>query len=109
MAWHDEYPHKVCASVLLLDGKVECWKIGYPAKTEIHNWSTYWKMDRLKDYTIQTKCFKVRNPQEHHLAFVERGPNWLDQFEYAEDYRGGGWREGDVRKDTTANSERIPF
>ncbi|MFA5558662.1 MAG: hypothetical protein WDA59_04275 [Methanofastidiosum sp.] len=33
MHWSDEYPHSVYASVLLLDNKIESWKVvNYPKK-----------------------------------------------------------------------------
>ena len=88
MAWHDEWPHKVCASVLLLDGKIEGWKTGYPPKTEPCDFKAYWKKDRLNDYTVEHTCFEVNNDSEHNDAFRKLSPEWFRQWKLADDLHG---------------------
>ncbi len=88
MAWHDEWPHKVCASVLLLDGKIEEWKTGYPPKKEPGDFKAYWKRDRLNDYTVEYTCFEVNNDKEHDEAFRKLAPEWFRRWELAEDLHG---------------------
>lgn len=88
MAWHDEWPHKACASVLLLDGKIEGWKTGYPPKKEPGEFKAYWKRDRMNDYTVEYTCFEVNNDKEHDDAFRKLAPEWFRQWELAEDLHG---------------------
>lgn len=88
MAWHDEWPHKVYASVLLLDGRIEEWKIGNPPKTEPLDFKAYWKRDRLADYRAEFTEFVVNNDQEHDDAFRKLAPEWFRQWELAEDFHG---------------------
>lgn|GEM_PF-2323813 len=88
MAWHDEYPHKVYASVLLLDGKIENWKIGGSPKKHAGDWSNFWKLDRINDYTVQFTEFVVNNDKEHNEAFEKLAPEWLKQWLIADDFVG---------------------
>ena len=88
MAWHDKWPHKVYASVLLLDGKIETWKTGNPPKKEPMEFSNYWKLDRMKDYTCEYVGFEVNNDQEHDDAFRKLAPEWFRQWELAVDFHG---------------------
>jgi len=96
MAWHDKWPHKVCASVLLLDGKIEGWKTGYPPKKEPGEFRAYWKRDRLSDYTVEYTCFEVNNNQEHNEAFRKLAREWFRQWELADDLRGSAPYESPV-------------
>lgn len=88
MAWHDEWPHKVYASVLLLDGKIEDWKTGNPPKKEPGEFRAHWKRDRMSDYTVEYVGFEVNNDQEHDDAFRKLAPQWFRQWELAEDLHG---------------------
>ena len=88
MAWHDEYPHSVFASVLLLDGKIESWKIGNPAKKSPMDFSAFWKLDRLEDYTSEFKEFVVNNSEEHEEVFHFLGHEWFRQWPIAENFHG---------------------
>lgn len=88
MAWHNEWPHKVYASVLLLDGKIEGWKTGNPPKKEPGEFKAYWKRDRLNDYTAEYVGFEVNNDKEHNDAFEKLAPEWFRQWELAEDLHG---------------------
>jgi hypothetical protein len=86
--WLDVYPHDLYASVLLLDNKIENWKVvNYPKKTP-EEFKGYWKMDRLNDYTCQWKRFVVNNSKEHNEVFIKLAPEWFKKWELAGDYRG---------------------
>ena len=86
--WTDIYPHKVYASVLLLDGKIEGWKVGNPPKTEPLDFKAYWKRDRLADYRAEFIGFTVNNDKEHDDAFRKLSPEWFKQWELADDLHG---------------------
>lgn len=88
MAWYDEYPHSVYASVLLLDGKIESWEIGNPPKKSPYDFSAYWKRNRLNDYTSQYTEFVVNNDLEHNEAFEILAREWFKQWPIAEDFKG---------------------
>lgn len=88
MAWHDECPHKVYASALLLDGKIEGWKTGNPPKKEPGEFRAYWKRDRMNDYTVEYVGFEVNNDREHDDAFRKLAPEWFRQWPLAEDLHG---------------------
>lgn len=87
MAWCDNYPHMVYVSVLLLDNKIENWKVGQ------HKWerpcdaTAYWKVNRLKDYKVQHVGYWCKNSEEHEKVFNKLAPKWLKQFKYAKGYR----------------------
>ncbi|MFC4305773.1 ASCH domain-containing protein [Cohnella boryungensis] len=88
MHWSDKYPHDLYASVLLLDGKIENWKVvDYPKKTP-GIFSGFWKRDRLKDYTVQTQKWTVNNFLESQDAFNKHAPAWFRQWPHADDYIG---------------------
>lgn len=89
MHWSDEYPHSIFASVLLLDGKIENWKVvNYPKKSP-GDFSGYWKLDRLNDYTSEWKEFICNNDEEHHKAFTRWSAEWFRQWPLADDFMGG--------------------
>lgn len=103
MNWIDEYPHKLYTNVLLLDGKIECWKTGN-TKTYENYWpfKARWKSDRMSttdkhgyvqmglgDYTIETKTWVVNNSQEHKDVFEINSKEWYRQWEHADDYKLG--------------------
>lgn len=87
MLWIDEYPHSVYASVLLLDNKIEAYKIGNHPKNVL-TFTAYWKPDRLNDYTSDHKEFIVNNSKEHELAFTKLAREYFSQWEVADDFRG---------------------
>jgi hypothetical protein len=85
--WHEQYPHMVYASVLLLDDKIENWKIGGHKKDNPMEWTNFWKMDRINDYTAECKGFEVNTPEEHEAVFIELAHEWFKQWPLADDYR----------------------
>jgi hypothetical protein len=85
--WYEQWPHMVYASVLLLDGKIENWKVGGSKKDEPMAWTIFWKMDRLTDYKAISKGFEVNTPDEHAKVFDELAPEWFKQWPHADDYR----------------------
>lgn len=88
MHWSDRYPHDLYASVLLLDGKIETWKVGQHPRETPGVFSAFWKIDRLKDYTAQTQKWTVNNSQEHNDVFAVHAPAWFRQWPHSEDYVG---------------------
>ncbi|MED1955115.1 hypothetical protein [Brevibacillus centrosporus] len=87
--WVDTYPHKVYASVLLLDGKIYNWKIGqdhwkHPHEVKMR-YSDFDKLDRM--YT-QYAWFEVNNDEEHNRAFEVLAREWFKQWEIHENHIG---------------------
>lgn len=89
MHWSDEYPHSVYASVLLLDNKIESWKVVNYPKKHPGDFKAYWKWDRLNDYVCKFKEFVCHNEEEHQLAFTKWASEYFSQWELADDYCGG--------------------
>jgi hypothetical protein len=79
MAWHDEYPHSIFASVGLINNKITGWKTG----------------DRIIDINsshyrggkIEWTEFIVNNQDEHNEAF-NLAHEWFKQWEIADNFRG---------------------
>lgn len=81
----NEYPHKVFASVLLLDGKIYDWKIK----------NTHWEdpneitmrisdFDKIPRMEVKWTSFTVNNDEEHNRAFEEDAREWYKQWEVSE-------------------------
>ncbi|MFD0682392.1 MULTISPECIES: hypothetical protein [unclassified Paenibacillus] len=85
--WVDTYPHVIHASVLLLDNKIENWKVGQRSK-ETYEFRGFWKKDRLNDYTSYTISWTVNNSEEHNAVFTKIAPMWFRQWEVASDFNG---------------------
>lgn len=87
--WVDTYPHKVYASVLLLDDKIYNYKIGQnywksPMYVTMRT-SDFDKMDRMRvEYTF----FEVSDSEEHSKAFDVYARDWFKQWEVHEEYVG---------------------
>jgi len=89
--WVDTYPHKVYASVLLLDGKIYNYKIGqnyweHPGEVKMRI-TDFHKIDRM---TVEHTYFEVNNDQEHRDAFAVLAVNWFKNWEIHEDHVGSG-------------------
>lgn len=79
-SWLETYPHKVYASVLLLDGKVVDYKIG----------KNYWKspfyvslrgqitLDELKRCKTKYRFWEVNSDKEHNEVFNTLGKAWIE-------------------------------
>ena len=84
----------IYAQVLLLDNKIEAWKICQSQKRNPYDFKAYWKQDRMKNYTMDTFVFAEEE------TYVEDGwtfnsyvyevlaPKWINEWEYATDYKG---------------------
>ncbi len=85
----------IYAQVLLLDGKIENWKICQSRKDSPLDFKAYWKSDRINDYTMETKVFKKNEIKIEEgwnfnsYVYNVLGPQWINQFEYADDYKLG--------------------
>jgi hypothetical protein len=81
------YPHKVFASVLLLDGKIYNWKI------KNTHWTTPMEVKmRYSDFplidegrfTVEWTSFMTNNSEEHSLAFTTWSREWYSQWEVSD-------------------------
>ena len=45
----------IYAQVLLLDNKIEAWKICQDRKSSPYDFKAYWKQDRIDNYTMETR------------------------------------------------------
>lgn len=86
--WSDQYPHDLYASVLLLDGKIESWKVVNYPKRSPGEFQAIWKRGRLNDYTTENMKWVVSNNKEHNDVFSVHAPEWFRQWPHAEDYVG---------------------
>lgn len=83
-----EYPYKIYASVLLLDNKIENWKVCFNPKYSIMEWTLkdWVKFNRLDEYDTDVKEFEVLNDKQHAEVFEELAPEWFKQWKHADDY-----------------------
>lgn len=85
----------IYAQVLLLDNKIESWKICQSKKHSPYDFKAFWKMERIKDYTMETVIFEKEktNVEEgwdfNTYVYEVLAPQWINQWEYADDYKGG--------------------
>lgn len=85
----------IYAQVLLLDGKIENWKICQDKKNYPLEFKAYWKKERVNDYTMETFIFKAEETDVpkgwnfNSYVYNVLAPRWINQWEYADDYRLG--------------------
>lgn len=85
----------IYAQVLLLDGKIENWKICQDKKNSPLEFKAYWNRERIADYTMETFVFKAEETDVpegwnfNSYVYNVLGPRWVNQWEYADDYRLG--------------------
>lgn len=97
---HDD--NVIYAQVLLLDNKIETWKICQDKKRSPYDFKAYWKQDRTKDYTMETYTFykdKVAVAvgwDFNQYVYNVLAPRWINQWEYADDYHGSKARESSL-------------
>ena len=83
----------IYAQVLLLDGKIESWKICQSKKNHPYDFKAYWKQDRVNDYTMETKTFRKEEiivPDGWNFnsyVYNVLGVRFINQYEYADDYK----------------------
>ncbi len=89
----------IYAQVLLLDNKIEAWKICQDQKRSPYDFKAFWKQDRINDYTMDTFVFYDME------TYIENGwnfnsyvynilaPRWINEWEYADDYKGSRAKE----------------
>lgn len=89
----------IYAQVLLLDNKIEEWKICQDKKDSPLEFKAYWKRDKIDDYTMDTKVFnecEVEVPKGwtfNSYVYNVLGIRFINQYEYVEDYRGSKAKE----------------
>lgn len=81
------YPMTLYASALLLDWKIENWKVSGNQKSHPFDFKHNWKKDRLNDYTVESHSWIVNNDEEHKQVFDELAQQWLSQWKHADDYK----------------------
>lgn len=89
----------IYAQVLLLDNKIENWKICQSKKRGTFDFNANWKRERLSDYTMETIVYKAEEVEVpegwgfNSYVYNVLGPRWVNQWEYADDYKLGRSRE----------------
>lgn len=78
--WLETYPHKIYASVLLLDGKIIDWKIGQ------HYWEDPFqvklrgniKIEDIQRCVTKYTFWEVNNSEEHQKVFESIAKKWIE-------------------------------
>lgn len=102
----------IYAQVLLLDNKIESWKICQDQKQSPYEFKAYWKQDRIQDYTMETFVFNVEETciKEGWIfnwyVYSVLAPKWVNQWEYADDYKGSKAKESTL-EEVTEDRKRI--
>ena len=84
----------IYAQVLLLDNKIEAWKICQSKKHSTYDFKAYWKTNRVDDYTMDTFCFLEEETviedgwNFNSYVYEVLAPEWINEWEYAADYKG---------------------
>ena len=89
MHWSDKYPHELHANVLLLDNKIENWKVGNRKAEGYYPFRSYWKTGRMDDYEFETYTWIVNDDIEHNEVFSTLSKQWFKQWVHADDYKLG--------------------
>ena len=71
----------------MLNNKIENWNVGNCPK-QWCDFTGYWKIDKINDYTGKYKEFIVNDHEEHQRVFKIDAPEWFKQWEHADDYSG---------------------
>lgn len=85
----------IYAQVLLLDGKIENWKICQDRKNSPLEFKAYWNRERVNEYTMETIVFKVEEVEVpegwdfNSYVYNVLGPRWINQWQYADNYKLG--------------------
>lgn len=101
----------IYAQVLLLDNKIEGWKICQSMKQSPYDFKAYWKLDRIKDYTMDTNVFNENDVDVpdgwnfNSYVYNVLGVRFINQYEYADDYRGCKAVESTVDEVIKANED----
>ena len=80
-------PQVVFAYAILLDNKIENWKVTSGNRNRLYEFSSIWKKERLNDYKLQKVCWVCNNVDEWNKVFNELAPKWFKTWKYANDYK----------------------
>ena len=78
--WIETYPHKVYASVLLLNGEIVDYKVGEHYWTSVKEVTLRGQIsykDLLK-CTVNHKCWEVNSKEEHENVFNKLSVEWIN-------------------------------
>lgn len=80
-------PQAVYAYAILLDNKIENWKVTSVNRNNIYDFSGFWKLERLKDYKLQKVCWICNTDDEYNKVFNELASKWFKTWKHADDYK----------------------
>lgn len=79
--WIETYPHKIYASVLILDDKVMDYKIGERKWEHIYDVTLRGQIE-IKDLDrckVKNTCWEVNNINEHGIVFNVLAKEWIEE------------------------------
>ena len=82
----DEYPKVVYEYVILLDNKIENWKVTSVNRNSVYYFAGIWKVARIKDYQLQKACWVCNTVDEWNKVFNALAPKWFTRWKHADDY-----------------------
>ena len=82
----DKYPQMIYAYAILLDNKIENWKVSKRNRKSVYYFCTYWKFDRINDYKLQKTGWLCKNNEDVIKVFEELAPKWLKTWKHAGNY-----------------------
>ena len=78
----NEYPHRVFASVILVDGKIVSWRTGNTRWTKDNYSSSNQPLIVYRNkITIRSRSFMVKNREQHNNAFEILTKRFYRQFD----------------------------
>ena len=80
-------PQIVYAYAILLDNKIENWKVTSVNRNSVYDFTGIWKVERLKDYKLQKVCWVCNTVDEWNEVFNKLAPKWFKTWKYADDYK----------------------
>ena len=82
----DQYPKVVYGYAILLDNKLENWKVTCHNRHSVYEFTGYWKRDRLKYYKLEKICWICKNVNELNKAFDIMAPRFFRTWKHSDDY-----------------------
>lgn len=76
-------PEVIYAYAILLDNKIETWKITRSDMNSVYEFKGLWKMDRISEYKLEKTHWICENTDE---VFNKLAPDWFRKWEHATDY-----------------------
>lgn len=81
-----KWPRALYGYAILLDNKLENWEVSFQNKQYVHQFSGYWKRNKINKYKLVKICWICRNNEEVNRVFDNIALKWFKTWKHADDY-----------------------